>query len=67
MYLNKSTKIAFIGCGAVGKTLAVALSKGGYSVIAASSRTYSSAEDLASRIAGCVSYKSIPEAALQAD
>ena len=60
MYLNKSTKIAFIGCGAVGKTLAVALSKGGYSVIAASSRTYSSAEDLASRIAGCVSYKSIP-------
>jgi len=67
MNLNKSTKIAFIGCGAVGKTLAVALSKGGYSVIAASSRTYSSAEDLASRIAGCVSYESIPEAALQAD
>ena len=67
MDLNKSTKIAFIGCGAVGKTLAVALSRSGYSVIAASSRTYKSAEDLSGRIKNCISYESIPDAARQAD
>ncbi len=67
MDFDKSTKIAFIGCGAVGKTLAVALSRSGYSVVAASSRTYKSAKDLASRITNCRSYESIPEAARQAD
>ena len=67
MDFDKSTKIAFIGCGAVGKTLAVALSRSGYSVVAASSRTYKSAQDLASRITNCRSYESIPEAASQAD
>ena len=67
MDFDKSTKIAFIGCGAVGKTLAVALSRSGYSVVAASSRTYKSAQDLASRITNCRSYESIPEAARQAD
>ncbi len=67
MDFDKSTKIAFIGCGAVGKTLAVALSSSGYSVVAASSRTYKSAKDLASRITNCRSYESIPEAARQAD
>lgn len=67
MDLSKSTKIAFIGCGAVGKTLAVALSRSGYSVIAASSRTYKSAEDLAVRIKNCTPYESIPKAADQAD
>jgi predicted short-subunit dehydrogenase-like oxidoreductase (DUF2520 family) len=67
MDFDKSTKIAFIGCGAVGKTLAVALFRAGYSVVAASSRTYSSAKALASLINGCVSYESISEAALQAD
>ncbi len=67
MNFDKSTKIAFIGCGAVGKTLAVALSRAGYSIVAASSRTYDSAKNLASMIEGCIAYETMRDSTDQAD
>ena len=45
-------RIGFIGAGALGKGLALALAAKKYQVVAVSSRTYSSAEDLAARIPG---------------
>lgn len=47
------TRIGFIGCGTVGTALAVRLSARGYKVVAATSRTRSSAERLASMVGGC--------------
>ena len=67
MSWNKQSKIAFVGSGAVGKTLAVALSRAGYRVVAAASRTYASAQDLAGRIDGCQATERIQEAADRAD
>jgi predicted short-subunit dehydrogenase-like oxidoreductase (DUF2520 family) len=46
-------KLGFIGAGTVGTALAVRLSGRGYPVVAASSRTRSSAERLAGMVAGC--------------
>ena len=46
-------RIGFIGAGTLGKGLALALASRGYQVVAASSRSRSSAEDLAARIPGC--------------
>jgi len=45
--------LGFIGSGTVGTALAVKLSEQGYPVVAASSRSLSSAERLASRVTGC--------------
>ena len=59
--LSKATKIGFIGSGFVGGSLSVVLSQAGYSVVAASSRTYSSAEALAARVPDCVAYESHQE------
>lgn len=67
MPFNKSSNIAFIGSGAVGKTLAVALSHRGYPVVAAASRTFASAQDLAKRIDACQAYHSIQKAVDHAD
>lgn len=67
MGFSKKTKIAFVGSGAVGKTLAVALSRRGYPVVASGSRTFASAQDLAGRIEGCQAYESIQDAADRAD
>ena len=67
MPFNKSSNIAFIGSGAVGKTLAVALSRRGYPVVAAASRTFASAQDLAKRIDACKAYDSIQKAVDHAD
>ena len=46
-------RIGFIGAGTLGKGLALALADRGYQVVAVSSRSRSSAEDLAARIPGC--------------
>ncbi len=50
---DKSTTIGFIGAGAVGGSLAGALSDAGYPVAAVASRTHASAEAFAERIPGC--------------
>ena len=67
MNRDKTSKVAFVGAGAVGKTLAVALSRRGYPVVAAASRTFNSARDLAARVDGCRAYESIQDAADRAD
>ncbi len=46
-------RIGFIGAGTLGNGLALALAARGYRVVAVSSRSPSSAEDLAGRIPGC--------------
>ena len=57
--IDKSTPISFIGAGAVGGSLAVALHNAGYPVVAAASRTHASAQAFADRIPGCVPYRSL--------
>src|SRR5258706_3843152 len=52
------TSIGFIGAGAVGGTLAVALLQAGYRVGAVASRTFTSAQRLASRLTDCLAYPS---------
>jgi predicted short-subunit dehydrogenase-like oxidoreductase (DUF2520 family) len=47
--------IGFIGAGAVGKGLALAIASRGYSVVAVYSRSRTSAEALAARVPGCES------------
>ena len=56
--IDRSTHIGFIGAGAVGGSLAVALHNAGYPVVAVASRTHASAQSLADRIPGCVPYRS---------
>lgn len=56
-------KIGFIGAGTVGTALAVRLSAGGYSVEAVSSRSWASAERLASAVSGCQVYDDVQSAA----
>lgn len=56
--IDKSTSIGFIGAGAVGGSLAVALHNAGYPVVAVASRTHASAQSFADRIPGCVPYRS---------
>ena len=65
--LNRDSRIAFIGAGTVGKSLAVALERRGYKVVAAASRTFSSAEALAGLLDGCVAYRTHQEAVDAAD
>lgn len=65
--LKKSSKIAFIGAGKVGGSLAVAMSDAGYPVVAVSSRTPASAEQFAARIPGCVAYAAFQQAVDDAD
>ena len=65
--LTKESKIGFIGGGAVGQTLAVALSRKGYPVVAAASRTYASAEALAERVEGCRALREPQQVADAAD
>lgn len=67
MLFSKESKISFIGSGTVGKTLAIALYNLGYPVAGASSRTFASAEDLASCVPGCVAYREADEAAAVAN
>ncbi len=60
-------KLGFIGAGTTGTTMAVSLSKKGYSVVSVASRTRSSADKLADAISGCRSYHSNQEAADSAE
>ena len=55
---DKNTTIGFIGAGAVGGSLSIALHRAGYPVVAVASRTQTSAETFASRIPGCTPYRS---------
>ncbi len=50
---GKTIKIGFIGAGTVGTALATGLSKNGYKVVAVSSRSLSSAANLAQTLNGC--------------
>lgn len=50
---KRERRIGFIGAGALGSGLALALRRAGYDVCAVSSLNPRSAEELASRIAGC--------------
>ena len=56
--------IGFIGAGAVGNGLALGLSSRGYKVLVVSSRSLSSAQDLAAGIPGC---EALPDAQAVAD
>ena len=56
---DETTTIGFIGAGAVGGSLAVAMHRAGYPVVSVASRTHASAESFASRIPGCVPYRSM--------
>jgi predicted short-subunit dehydrogenase-like oxidoreductase (DUF2520 family) len=53
---GQQSPIGFIGAGAVGGTLAVALEQAGYRVVAVASRTLASAHGLAQRLGGCTAY-----------
>ncbi len=65
-FTSEST-IAFVGGGTVGRTLAHALHRRGYPVVAAASRTFASAQAVAAEAPGCVAYADIGEAAAAAD
>ena len=65
-FSRKST-IGFVGAGVVGGSLAVALWQEGYPVVAVASRTFASAQSLASRVAGCVPLASVQGAADASD
>ena len=56
---DRTTTIGFIGAGAVGGSLAVALHDAGYPVVSVASRTHASSEVFAGRIPGCVPYRSL--------
>ena len=58
---DQQSTIGFIGAGAVGGTLAVALGQAGYRVVAVASRTFASAHRLAQRLAGCTAYASLQQ------
>jgi predicted short-subunit dehydrogenase-like oxidoreductase (DUF2520 family) len=64
---RKRSRIGFIGAGNVGKSLALALSRQGYPVVAAASRSYSSAQELAHLVDGAVAYQTPEEAAGASD
>ena len=53
LFGSKMVKLGFIGSGTVGTALAVRLSSKGYPVVAISSRSQTSAENLARAITGC--------------
>ena len=64
---SRKTKICFIGSGLVGGSLSLALSREGFRIVAAASRTYASAQALAGRVEGCVACATAQEAADLAD
>ncbi len=53
LFRGKKLKLGFIGAGTVGTALAIRLSNKGYPVVAVSSRSQTSAENLARTITGC--------------
>ena len=53
---DKDSRIGFIGAGMVGKSLAVVLSRNGYTVSSVSSRSFNSAKDFSNLIPACKPY-----------
>ena len=66
-HLDHTARIGFVGAGAVGGSLAVALSKQGYRVVAVASRSRSSAESLAARLPGSLPHATGQEVAEDSD
>ena len=64
---HAGTTVGFIGAGTVGTALAVRLSGSGYRVVAAASRSRSSAERLAASVPGCTAFDSKQQVADAAD
>ena len=64
---SRQSKVAFLGAGKVGGSLALALANAGYPVVAVASRTPASANGFAARIEGCTAYLSYQGAADVAD
>lgn len=64
---RKRSRIGFVGAGIVGKSLALALSRRGYPVVAAASRSHSSAQELAHLVDGATAYRTPEEAARASD
>ena len=62
---DRSSRIGFVGAGIVGRSMAAALSRQGYAVRAAASRSASSAEELARLVEGARAYDD-PQAAIDA-
>jgi len=60
-------KVGFIGAGTVGTALAISMAKAGYEIVAVSSRSLSSAEKLASKVAKARAVKVGQEVADAAD
>ena len=60
-------KLGFIGAGTVGSALAVGLDNKGYQVVAVSSRSYSSAQNLAETISSCKAVTSNQDVAVAAE
>ena len=58
LFRGKMLKLGFIGAGTVGTALAVRLSSKGYQVVAVSSRSQTSAENLVRSISGCRAFNS---------
>jgi predicted short-subunit dehydrogenase-like oxidoreductase (DUF2520 family) len=56
-------KLGFVGAGTVGTALAVLLNSKGYPVVAVSSRSLSSAENLAKMVSGCRAFNNKQDAA----
>ena len=67
MPFTKDSTLGFIGAGRVGKALALALHRQGYTVVSAASRTFASAEALAELVPDCTAYAAFDEAATAAD
>lgn len=67
MLFDHGTRIGFIGAGMVGKSLAVALSRRGYSVVAVASRSMLSAQVLADLVSDCQAFDSTQSVADTAD
>ena len=61
--LSRKSTIGFIGAGVLGNSLAMALSRQGYTVAAVTSRSLSSAQALADRVPGCQPYRTSQEVA----
>ncbi len=65
--LDANTSIGFIGAGRLGTSVAVALHRAGYRVVAVSSRSAESAESFAERVPGCAPLSGLQDVADIAD
>lgn len=65
--MNTRPAIAFLGAGRVARTLAQALAKAGWPVVAAASRSLASAQALAREVPGCVACDGMAQAAERAE